>query len=182
MKRDLSIPQPAPQIVVRSRSPAATRGILTFGNLRIPCTLGRSGRRWDKREGDGATPCGSFQLRAALYRADRIQRPATRLPLRAIRALDGWCDDPFDRNYNRPVRHPYPASAEHLWRQDGLYDLILVMGHNDDPRVRGKGSAVFMHVASPGYRPTAGCIALSLPHLRQVLARASRSTRVRTDT
>ena len=89
--------------------------------------------------------------------------------MRAIRPRDGWCDAPADRNYNRPVRHPYPASAERLWRADGLYDVVVVLGYNDRPRVRGRGSAIFMHVARPGYAPTEGCIALARPHLLRVL-------------
>jgi len=179
MKRHASIPQLAPQIVVRALSARAMVGTIMFGNLRFPCALGRSGRRAGKREGDGATPYGSFELREAFYRRDRLLRPRTRLPLGAIRRSDGWCDEPSDRNYNRRVRHPYPASAEHLWRADRLYDVVVVMGYNDRPRVRGRGSAVFLHVADPAMKPTAGCIALSLPHLRRLIAHASRATVVR---
>jgi L,D-peptidoglycan transpeptidase YkuD (ErfK/YbiS/YcfS/YnhG family) len=142
---------------------------LSFGGLRLPCALGRSGRRVVKREGDGATPIGSFAVREAFYRADRLARPRTALPLRPIGVLDGWCDDPLDRNYNRRVRHPYPASAERLWRSDRLYDLVVVLGYNDRPRIAGRGSAIFMHVAGPGFAPTAGCIALRLPDLKRLL-------------
>ena len=123
--------------------------------------LGRSGIRALKREGDGGTPLGRFPIRQVLYRADRVPRPRTRLPVRAIRADDGWCEDPADRNYNRLVSLPPRRSADRLIRADHLYDLMLVLGHNDRPRVRGKGSAIFMHLARPGYAPTAGCIALS---------------------
>ena len=98
----------------------------------------------------------------------------TALPLRSIGVLDGWCDDPLDRNYNRRVRHPYPASAERLWRSDHLYDLVVVLGYNDRPRVAGRGSAIFMHVAGPGYAPTAGCIALRLPDLKRLLEEVPR--------
>ncbi len=108
-----------------------------------------------------------------------MQRPPTRLPLTRLRPDAGWCDDPRDRNYNRYVRHPYPASAERLWRDDGLYDLVVVIGHNDRPRVRGQGSAVFVHVAGPGFVPTEGCIALRLPDLKRLLARLSRASVVR---
>src|SRR3989338_8301985 len=111
MKSHSRSPQVVPQLIVRGLSAGAQKGILTCGNLRLPCVLGRSGRRPEKREGDGATPIGSFVLRRALYRPDRLMRPRTSLRLRPIGVLDGWCDDPLDRNYNRPVRHPYPASA-----------------------------------------------------------------------
>jgi L,D-peptidoglycan transpeptidase YkuD (ErfK/YbiS/YcfS/YnhG family) len=147
--------------------------------LRFPCALGRAGRRAGKREGDGATPIGSFHLRTVYYRPDRLLRPRTLLPIAPLRPLDGWCDDPRDRNYNRRVRHPYPASAERLWRADHLYDVVVVLGHNDRPRVRGRGSAVFMHVAGPGLAPTAGCIALRLPHLLRLIERMSRGSLIR---
>src|SRR5262245_7065436 len=163
------IPHSAPKIVVRSLSAAASRGVLTYGSLRFPCALGKTGLRASKREGDGATPVGDFPLRAARYRPDRLQRPRTSLPTASIRPEDGWCDAPGDRNYNRAVRHPYVASAEHMWRADGLYDVVVVMGYNDRPRISGRGSAVFMHVAGPGLQPTEGCIALARPHLIRLL-------------
>jgi L,D-peptidoglycan transpeptidase YkuD (ErfK/YbiS/YcfS/YnhG family) len=163
---------------VLGRSAARPRGIVKLGGLTFACALGRSGRRTRKREGDGATPVGCWRILGVLHRADRVRRPATRLPVRRISPRDGWCDAPADRNYNRPVRHPYPASAEHLWRADGLYDLVVVLGHNLGPRVRGAGSAVFMHVASPGYRPTEGCIALKRDHLARLLARLGVGARI----
>jgi L,D-peptidoglycan transpeptidase YkuD (ErfK/YbiS/YcfS/YnhG family) len=145
----------------------------------MACALGRSGQRALKREGDGATPMGRWPLRAVLYRADRVSRPRTRLPVRPIRPGDGWCDSPSDRNYNRHVSLPYPASAERLWREDRLYDIIVLLGYNDRVRVRGRGSAIFMHVASPGLGPTEGCIALQLRHLRCILETARPGTLVR---
>lgn len=171
-------PSSAPPLVVHARSACATRGVVRLGTWRFPCALGRSGRRTGKREGDGATPFGEFALREVLYRADRDLPPRTGLTARPIRRHDGWCDEPADRNYNRLVRHPYPASAEHLMREDTLYDLIVVLGCNDRPRVRGLGSAIFIHLARPGYAPTAGCIALSRRDLLLVLRRCRRGTRI----
>ena len=130
------------------------------------------------RQGDGATPVGCFRLLQVFYRADRVPRPRTGLPLRPMRRDDGWCDDPADRNYNRPVRHPYPASAEHLWRPDALYDLVIVLDHNDRPRVRGRGSAVFLHVAADGLAPTAGCVALRRRDLQKLLAHVEPGTAI----
>jgi L,D-peptidoglycan transpeptidase YkuD (ErfK/YbiS/YcfS/YnhG family) len=149
----------------------ATQGTLRFAGLQFPCALGRTGCRVQKREGDGATPIGQWRVRAVLYRTDRMRRPRTPLPVRAIRRHDGWCDASVDRNYNRPVRLPYPASAERLWREDELYDVVVVLGYNDRPRSRGRGSAIFIHVAKPGYAPTAGCIALARGHLLRLLER-----------
>ena len=155
--------------VVSGLSAAGTRGVVRLGVLNLPCALGRRGRRARKHEGDGATPVGSWQTLRVLYRADRIRRPMTGLPVKPIGRDDGWCDAPTDRNYNRPVRLPYAASAETLWRTDRLYDIVVVLSHNTRPRVRGFGSAIFLHVAKSGYAPTEGCIALRREHLLAVL-------------
>ncbi len=161
----------AGRLTVRGRTAAATRGWLEMGWLRLPCALGRSGRSARKREGDGATPIGRFRLVAVLYRSDRRRRPATGLPVRAIGPEQGWCDASTDRNYNRAVRLPYSASAERMWRDDRLYDILVVLDQNTRPRKRFGGSAIFIHVARPGYTPTEGCIALGEKHLALVLAR-----------
>ena len=138
------------------------------------CALGRAGIRpaADKREGDGATPAGVWPLRTVLWRPDRIGAPVSRLPGRRIRQHDGWCDAPLDTAYNRPVDLPYPASAERLWREDAVYDLVVVLGYNDSPVIPGAGSAIFLHVARPDYAPTEGCIAMALGDLLELLGRA----------
>lgn len=158
-------------LTVTSLAPMATRGWLRVGALVLPCALGRSGRRFTKGEGDGATPRGRWRLVQVLYRPDRMRRPATGLPVRALRPGDGWCDAVGDRNYNRHVIHPYPASAEHLWRDDALYDVIVVLDHNARPRMQAGGSAIFMHLARPGFSPTAGCIALRRGDMLLLLAK-----------
>jgi L,D-peptidoglycan transpeptidase YkuD (ErfK/YbiS/YcfS/YnhG family) len=145
---------------------------------RLRCALGRGGVRFDKREGDGATPVGNWPMRRLLYRPDRLAAPATRLAANPIAEQDGWCDDPADAGYNRPVRLPYPAGAEHLWRSDGLYDLIVPLGYNDAPVVPGAGSAIFLHVAQRDYAPTEGCVALAQADLLRVLAGADAGCRV----
>ena len=126
----------------------------------LDCALGRTGISSAKHEGDGATPAGTFALREVLYRGDRIAAPQTALPCRTIEPDDGWCDAPDHPDYNRPVRFPFVASAEHLWREDSLYDVIVVIGYNDAPPVAGAGSAIFLHVARHGLAPTEGCVAL----------------------
>lgn len=154
------------------------RGVLAAGGLRVPCALGRSGIRRDKHEGDGATPAGAFRLVAVLYRADRVRRPRTALPATALRPDSGWCDDPADRRYNRPVRLPCAASHERLWRDDHLYDLVVVIDHNLARPVRGAGSAVFLHLAAPDFAPTAGCVAITAAAMRRLLARCGPRSRV----
>jgi L,D-peptidoglycan transpeptidase YkuD (ErfK/YbiS/YcfS/YnhG family) len=144
-------------------------GWLRWGERRWRCALGPAGIRADKREGDGATPAGRFPLRRVLWRADRLPRPETMLPLTPLAPTDGWCDDPADAAYNRPVRLPYAASAESLWRADALYDVVVIIGHNDDPPRAGLGSAIFLHVAQPDYAPTRGCVALARADLLEML-------------
>jgi L,D-peptidoglycan transpeptidase YkuD (ErfK/YbiS/YcfS/YnhG family) len=153
-------------------------GVASWRGLRLRCALGRGGIRRDKREGDGATPVGSWPMRRLLYRADRVALPQTALPSSAIAEDDGWCDAPHDRNYNFPVRLPYSASAETLYRQDRVYDLIVPLGYNDAPVVAGAGSAIFLHVARPDFAPTEGCVALALADLLDVLRDADRESRV----
>jgi L,D-peptidoglycan transpeptidase YkuD (ErfK/YbiS/YcfS/YnhG family) len=137
------------------------------------CALGRGGvtEAAAKREGDGCTPIGAWPIRRLLYRPDK-GKPPTALVSEAIKKDDGWCDAPGDPAYNRQVRLPYPASAEHMWREDEVYDLVVVLGHNDAPVVSGAGSAIFLHIAREGYTPTEGCVALSRPDLEALLAAA----------
>jgi L,D-peptidoglycan transpeptidase YkuD (ErfK/YbiS/YcfS/YnhG family) len=166
-------------ITVHARTLGDQLGWLSAGPLWLACALGRGGRRALKCEGDGATPIGAWPMRRVLYRADRVARPRTLLPVSPIGPNDGWCDDPRDRNYNRPVRLPYPAGHEQMWRKDHLYDLVVVLGYNDGPRSRGRGSAIFMHLAAPDFAPTAGCIALREADLRSLLAIAGPHTVMR---
>lgn len=144
-------------------------GWLQHGTQRYRCALGQGGVRQDKREGDGATPAGLYPLRRLLYRADRLARPDSKLPMAEIQPEDGWCDAPDDAAYNKAVTLPYGASAEAMWRADGLYDLVVITGHNDNPVVPGRGSAIFIHVASPDYGPTEGCVALARQDLLALL-------------
>lgn len=144
-------------------------GTLSWGGNQLTCAVGAGGLRREKQEGDGATPIGQFPLRRVLYRPDRLPPPRTSLPISPLTPRDGWCDDPDDPRYNQPIRQPYSARYEMLWRSDHVYDVIVVLGYNDGPIVPGLGSAVFMHIAKPDLSPTEGCIALSLTDLLKVL-------------
>ncbi len=163
-------------------APKATTGVLQMGGFRAPCAVGRAGVLRAKREGDGGTPAGIYPLRALWYRPDRLARPRTSLQIHVVAPSDGWCDDPNDSSYNRPVTLPYPASAEHMWREDHLYDLVIVIGYNDDPVVRAAGSAIFLHAAGEWngqLLPTAGCVSLPLPDLLDIAAKCSPRTQIR---
>jgi L,D-peptidoglycan transpeptidase YkuD (ErfK/YbiS/YcfS/YnhG family) len=150
------------QTVFVSRRPREPQmGILRLGNFTIPCALGKGGIGILKCEGDGKTPFAAMDVLFGLYRADRWPVMA-RAPWMLPMAHDlGWCDAPHDRNYNRAVLQPYPASHETLARSDGLYDCVIVLNWNMQPRARNRGSAIFMHIARDGYKPTEGCIAVS---------------------
>lgn len=155
-------------------------GRFRFAGQTLRCALGKGGvlPADAKREGDGATPATRLPLRRVLYRADRGPPPRCAVPVEPLSPGDGWCDDAADRAYNRPIRLPCDARHEVLWRADAVYDIIGVLGWNDSPPERGRGSAIFLHLARPDYSPTEGCVALSLPDLRQVLAAGLRGIEV----
>ena len=134
------------------------------------CAVGRTGIGKKEKEGDGLTPQGAWPLRRVFYRADKLAPPKTILPRAPTTPADGWCDAPGDPKYNQLVRLPYPASAEHMWHQDSLYDVVVVVGFNDSPVIQGAGSAIFLHIATPDYAPTAGCVALRKEDLLEALA------------
>jgi len=153
---------------------ASSDGNLTLNGRLVPCAIGRGGMiaATDKREGDGASPIGVWPIRRFVYRADRLALPQTLLPISATQVQDGWCDGADDPLYNQPVTLPYPASTEQMWRDDHVYDLVGILGHNDTPPIAGMGSAIFLHLARPGFTPTEGCIALRLAAMLEVMRHA----------
>jgi len=161
---------PAPVSAMAYADLAYQGGVLSWpgGSARAAC--GKGGVRADKREGDHASPAGRFPLLYGFYRPDRVPWPRTDLPLTPLRPDFGWVDAPGDPRYNTLVTLPYPASAEVLWRADGLYDAFVVIGYNTDPVVPGKGSAIFLHVAATDFSGTEGCIAVARDMLLPVMA------------
>ena len=154
------------------------RGRLVAGPHAVPVALGRGGIRANKREGDGATPRGTFRPVRLWWRSDRHRRPQTRLPVRPIGPADAWCEDSADRRYNRAIRTNPAGTGDRLWRDDGLYDFVVELDHNTRPRIAGRGSAVFIHVARAGLAPTAGCVAMPSGQLRRLLAQIDPRTRI----
>ncbi len=145
-----------------------------------PCAMGKNGITSieNSREGDGMTPLGHYPLRYGLYRDDRICIPPCTLQFHQIRKNDGWCDTPHDDAYNRPVRLPYPTGAESLYKDSHVYDIIIVLGHNDTPPIPDMGSAIFLHIARDGYQPTQGCVAIHKDDMLELLPQLTPETTI----
>jgi len=165
------------ELIVVPHGTDITRGHLQVGPRLYDCALGRGGVSATKREGDGSTPAGRFPLRHVMYRPDRLLAPPqTTLPLKPISRTDGWCTSPEDAAYNQAVTLPYSASAEALWREDSLYNIVVVLGHNEPPATPGAGSAIFLHVAAPGFEATEGCVAIKQGDLLELLSKVRPET------
>jgi len=167
-----------PFLRVRARPSRRSHGLVLAGRLAIPVALGRAGILANKREGDGGTPRGRFRLRRLWWRADRHPRPFTLLPVARIEPHLSWCEDSSSPRYNRPFRRSANKPGDRLWRDDALYDFVIEIDHNTRPRVAGRGSAVFLHVARLDRSPTAGCVAFAAADLRRLLGRLGPKTRI----
>jgi L,D-peptidoglycan transpeptidase YkuD (ErfK/YbiS/YcfS/YnhG family) len=172
------VDRPLSWLRIRAAAGQRTRGWLTADGQTIPVALGRGGIRANKREGDGGTPKGTFRPRQVWWRADRHPRPATFLPVRAIGPEDAWCEDPSDRHYNQHVTLAAKQSGDRLRRDDHLYDFIIEIDHNTHPRIAGRGSAVFLHLARTDFSPTAGCVSMTRSAMLRLLKRLGPETRI----
>ena len=158
---------------------------LIAGDKTYRCSIGENGFSDSTFEGSKTTPLGEFAMRSGYFRPDRLSlfrgtaQSITAFPLLPLTPSDGWCDDPSAPQYNLPVKRPFGPSHEELWREDHTYDLIIPIGYNDDPIVTGKGSAIFFHVAKPGYTPTLGCVAISIDDWMELLPEIGPDTRMR---
>jgi L,D-peptidoglycan transpeptidase YkuD (ErfK/YbiS/YcfS/YnhG family) len=170
--------RPLSFIMIRPRAGNSRKGWLTLAGRSIPVALGRGGILANKREGDGGTPKGTFRPRRLWWRAERHARPRTHLPVRAIGAEDAWCEDPSDRHYNRAIRMQRDQPGDRLRRADHLYDFIIEIDHNTRPRVAGRGSAVFLHLARENFGPTAGCVAMTKQAMRHLLRQLGPNTKI----
>jgi L,D-peptidoglycan transpeptidase YkuD (ErfK/YbiS/YcfS/YnhG family) len=173
-----AVHRPFSRVSIHAAAGETSRGWLTAGRHTIPVALGRGGIRANKREGDGGTPRGTFRPLRLWWRADRHPRPPTFLPVRAIRPEDAWCEDPASRHYNQPVRLPRDHGGDRLMRDDQLYDFIVEIDHNNTPRVAGRGSAVFLHLARANFGPTAGCVSMTKSAMLHLLTRLGPETRI----
>jgi L,D-peptidoglycan transpeptidase YkuD (ErfK/YbiS/YcfS/YnhG family) len=174
----IRIDRPVSAVRIRAAAGDPRRGWLTVGGQTVPVALGRGGIRANKREGDGGTPKGVFRPRQVWWRADRHPRPRTFLPVRSIRQADAWCENPGSRHYNRPVRLDRDRGGDRLTRDDHLYDFIVEIDHNRSPRIAGRGSAVFLHLARVNFEPTAGCVSMTKAAMLRLLERLGPATRI----
>jgi L,D-peptidoglycan transpeptidase YkuD (ErfK/YbiS/YcfS/YnhG family) len=174
----ISVDSPPSAIWIHAAAGDPRRGWLVAGGQTVPVALGRGGIKANKREGDGGTPKGIFRPRQLWWRADRHPRPRTFLPIRAIRPDDAWCEDPRSRHYNQPIRLDPGRDGDRLTRDDALYDFIVEIDHNTSPRIAGRGSAVFLHLARENFAPTAGCVAMTKSAMLHLLARLGPETQI----
>ena len=156
-------------------------GFLKNENLQFKCSIGYNGLSNKKREGDGCTPIGCFKITKILYRPDKINNCEFALDSEVIKKLDGWCDDVNSELYNQKIEFPFNPSAEHLYRNDDLYDIVCIIDYNLNPIIRGKGSAIFLHVAGGNYSPTQGCVAIKKEELLQIAMKLDKSSTITID-
>ncbi len=143
-------------------------GFLICQGQKYKCSIGYNGLTMNKSEGDGCTPLGTYKINKILYRPDKINNHEFSLDSEIIEEWGGWCDDIESDLYNQKIKFPFNHSAEHLYRSDDLYDIICVIDYNLNPIIKGKGSAIFLHVASEDYSPTHGCVAIRKDNLLQI--------------
>jgi L,D-peptidoglycan transpeptidase YkuD (ErfK/YbiS/YcfS/YnhG family) len=173
------VPKKGNLIITITKAPGnRTRGILRIGSRAFPVALGRAGIKANKREGDGATPRGIFRPVRLWWRADRLSRPTTLLPLRSIKWTDAWCEDPANSRYNKPMVLRSSTAGDRLWREDHLYDLIIEINHNTRPCIARRGSAVFLHLSRNGLLPTAGCIAMPMDILKRIVSHLTNTSTI----
>jgi len=156
-------------------------GYLKYKNLKFRCALGKAGIKKKKKEGDNITPKGEFKIIKIYYRNDKIKNITTSIKKIKIKRSTGWCDDPNSKFYNKQIKLPSKFSHEKLYRNDNLYDLILVSNYNMNPIIKNKGSAIFIHVAKNSYEKTKGCIALKKEHLIKLLSQIKKDTKIKID-
>jgi L,D-peptidoglycan transpeptidase YkuD (ErfK/YbiS/YcfS/YnhG family) len=153
-------------------------GYLKFKNLKFKCALGKAGVGKKKVEGDNITPKGTFQIVKIYYRSDRIKNIYSKIKLFKINNKMGWCDDPNSKKYNQLIKLPSKYTHEKLYRQDNVYDLVIVLNYNMIPIIKNKGSAIFIHVAKKNYKKTAGCVALKKKHLLKLIENIKNKTKI----
>jgi L,D-peptidoglycan transpeptidase YkuD (ErfK/YbiS/YcfS/YnhG family) len=153
-------------------------GYLKYKNFKFRCALGKNGIGKKIKEGDNITPRGTFKITKIYYRPDKIKKLITFFKKIKIKKNMGWCDDPKSKFYNKQIKLPSKFNHEKLYRNDRIYDLLVVLNYNTKPIVKNRGSAIFIHVAKKNYKATAGCIALKKNDLIKLLQVIKKNTKI----
>ena len=151
---------------------------LSINGYKVKCAIGKRGINIKKKEGDLITPKGTFKIKKLLYRRDKIGAINTNLKKAVIKKNMGWCNDIKSKDYNKLISFPFKFTAEKLYRKDNIYDLILVLNYNMNPIRKGKGSAIFIHIAKNNYRATEGCVALKKNILKKIINKLNKNIKV----
>ena len=152
---------------------------LVYKNYKAKCSIGKRGIGYKKKEGDLITPKGRYRIKYILYRKDKVKRIQTKIKKVIIKKNMAWCDDPNSKRYNKLIKLPSSFSYEKLYRNDNVYDIILVLNYNMKPIIKHKGSAIFIHVSKSNYKKTEGCVALKKTHLLKILKQLKKNTLVK---
>ena len=152
--------------------------LLLYKGYKLKCAIGKSGIINAKKEGDLATPKGTFELGTLYYRKDNSQPLKCKIIKKIIKKNMGWCDDSRSKKYNKEINFPFMFSAEKLYRKDKIYDLFIHIKYNYFPIIKGKGSVIFLHLAGKRYKPTKGCIAISKKDFLKILPLIRRNTKI----
>ena len=154
-------------------------GYLKYKKMEFPCALGKGGVKKKTKEGDNITPKGTFKIIRIYYRPDKIKKFKTLVKKIKIKKNMGWCDDPTSHFYNKQIKLPTNLRHEKLYRNDNLYDLIVVLNYNTDPIIKNKGSAIFLHIAKKNLNKTRGCVAIKKENLIYLLSKIKKNTQIK---
>lgn len=152
------------------------KNFLTYKDYKVKCAIGKRGIGKKRREGDLITPKGLFKIKKVYFRKDKVRGLKTKFSMKAITKNMGWCNDPKSNKYNKLIKYPFAFNAEKLFRNDNIYDIVIVLNFNSRPVKKNKGSAIFLHVARRKYSPTLGCVAISKNDLKYLLSVISKKT------
>ena len=152
--------------------------LLLYKGYKLKCSIGKSGVKILKKEGDLATPKGIFKLGPLYYRKDRNKKIKSKIPKKIIKKNMGWCNDSRSKKYNKEINFPFSYKAERLFRKDNIYDLFINIKYNSNPITKEKGSAIFFHITNDKYKPTKGCVAIQKKDFLKILPLINKKTKI----
>ena len=151
---------------------------LLLDDFKFKCVIGKNGRSFNKKEGDLKTPKGTFLLGPLFYRKDKFTDPQTKLTKIPIKKNMGWCDDVNSKFYNKPILIDKKIRHEKMYRNDDIYNLVIVINYNTKNIIKNKGSAIFIHLTN-NYKKTHGCIALKENDMLVLLKMINKNTKIK---